>query len=180
MRLDRTKTVLLLVDVQGKLAQVMHDREALFANLQRLVTGLQMLGVPILWVEQNPQGLGPTIPEVGRLLNAQEPISKSSFSACGEPRVKERLAALGPSHVLLAGIEAHVCIYQSTLDLIELGYAVQVVGDAVSSRTAANRELALQRVRAAGAEVTGTEMVLFELLGDADAPEFKELLRLVK
>lgn len=173
-------TLFLLVDVQGKLAHSMYDREALFANLQRLIRGVLVLELPILWMEQYPQGLGPTVPELAALLPGRQPIAKTSFSCCGSEAFLQALAATGRWQVLLAGIETHVCIYQTTVDLLALGYHVEVVADAVSSRTAQNREIGLQRVRAAGASLTSVEMALFELQRVAEGARFKELLRIVK
>lgn len=174
------QTVLVLIDIQGKLAQLMHAREALFANLQRLVKGIQALGLPILWLEQYPQGLGPTIPEVAELLPDLRPVAKTCFSACGSEAFLAQLTGTERKQILLAGIEAHVCVYQTAMDLLAAGYEVEIVTDAVSSRTAANRDLGLQRMRDAGARWTSVEMVLFELLRTAEAPAFKEIARLVK
>ncbi|MBN1400522.1 MAG: hydrolase [Anaerolineae bacterium] len=178
--LSRDNTLLVLVDVQGKLAQIMHDREALFRNLVQLVRGVRVLGLPIIWMEQNPRGLGPTIPELAELLPDLEPIPKLSFSCCGSPEFHRALKAHDRRQVLIAGIETHVCIYQTTLDLLSLGYEVQVVGDAVSSRRAVNREIALERVRQAGAAVTSVEMALFEILRVAEGPAFKAMLQVVR
>jgi len=174
------QSVLALIDVQGKLAQLMHEREALFDNLQRLVKGVRVLELPVLWLEQYPQGLGPTIPEVAHLLTGLQPIAKTCFSAWGSGEFRDRLAAAGRRQVLLAGIESHVCVYQTAVDLLAAGYEVEVVADAVSSRTAANRRLGLDRMRLAGARVSSVEMALFELLRTAEAPAFKEIARIVK
>ncbi len=173
-------TVFALVDVQGRLAQTMVNRERLFDNLQRLVKGLRVLGVPILWLEQNPRGLGPTIPELAALLTDLKPIPKWAFSCCRCEAFMEALRATGRRQVLLAGIEAHVCIYQTAVDLSQKGYHVEVVADAVSSRTAENREIALMRLRDAGIPLTSVEMALFELLKVAEGPAFKEILAIVK
>jgi nicotinamidase-related amidase len=173
-------SVVVLVDVQGKLAQLMDGKEALFQNLRRLVRGAQVLGLPILWLEQNPVGLGPTIPELAELLPAQKPIAKLSFSACGEERFLAALRATGRRQVLLAGIEAHVCIHLTAVDLLRLGFQVEVVADAVSSRAAVNRELALRRLERLGVGLTSVEMALFELLGRAEGPAFKAMLQIVK
>jgi nicotinamidase-related amidase len=178
--LTTDQTVLVLIDIQGKLAQLMHAREALFDHLQRLVKGARALGLPILWLEQYPQGLGPTIPEVAGLLPEVKPIAKTCFSAHGSEEFRSQLAATGRRQVLLAGIEAHVCVYQTALDLLEAGLEVEVVGDGVSSRTAANAELGRQRMRDAGARITGVEMALFALLRTAEAPAFREIARIVK
>lgn len=173
-------TVFALVDVQGRLAQTMADRERLFDNLQRLVKGMRALAIPILWLEQNPRGLGPTIPELAALLTDLQPIPKLTFSCCRCPAFMEALQAVGRRQVLLAGIEAHVCIYQTAMDLQAQGYHVEVVADAVSSRTAQNREIALMRLRDAGISLTSVEMALFELLKVAEGPAFKEILAIVK
>jgi nicotinamidase-related amidase len=178
--LTTENTVLVLVDVQGKLAQAMDGKEALFQNLRKLVQGVQVLGLPIVWLEQNPAGLGPTIPELAELLQAQKPIGKFSFSCCGDETFMAALVATGRRQVLLAGIEAHVCIYQTAADLLKLGYEVEVVADGVSSRTAANRELALQKMQQLGARLTSVEMALFELLGKAGGPAFKAMLQIVR
>lgn len=173
-------TVLVLVDVQGKLAQLMDGRDALFENLRKLVQGVQVLRVPILWLEQNPAGLGPTIPELASLLPGQTPISKLSFSSCGEPAFVEQLRASGRRQILLAGIEAHVCVYQTAVDLLKRGHEVEVVVDAVSSRAAENKRIALEKLQQLGARLTSVEMALFELLGKAEGPAFKALLKIVK
>ena len=173
-------TVLLLVDIQGRLADIMHERDLLYDCLERLVRGVQLLDVPVVWVEQNPARMGPTVARIAGLLPGLTPIPKMSFSACGEPAVLERLAALRRPDVLVAGIESHVCVYQTAVHLLEHGYHPQVVADAVSSRTAANRALGLERAGAAGAVVTGTEMCLFEMMGEATHPAFRNLLKIIK
>jgi nicotinamidase-related amidase len=178
--LTTNNTLLALVDVQGRLAQLMDGKEALFQNLRKLVQGAQVLGLPILWLEQNPAGLGPTIPELAELLQVQKPIAKFSFSCCGDGDFMTALRATGRRQVLLAGIEAHVCIYQTAADLLSSGYEVEVVTDGVSSRTAANRELALGKMQQLGARLTSVEMALFELLGKAEGPAFKAMLKIVK
>jgi len=173
-------TVLIVVDVQGRLARVMCDREALFKNLQKLILGAQALEVPILRAEQNPKGLGPTVPEIDGLLPDSPPIGKMTFSCCGESRFAQALEALGRKQVLIAGIETHVCVYQTAADLLNSGYEVHVVADAVSSRTAQNRQIALDALRGLGARLTGVEMALFEMLRVAEGDRFKAVLGIVK
>jgi nicotinamidase-related amidase len=173
-------TALVLIDVQGKLASLMHQREQLYRNLEILIRGAQVLDLPILWLEQYPQGLGPTIPEVAGLLQGQKPLAKVCFSACGLPEFSQALAGCGRRRVLLAGIEAHICVYQTCRDLLDQGYGVEVVGDAVSSRTPENKQTGLDRMAQAGAMLTSVEMALFELLRMAGTPQFKEIARLVK
>lgn len=178
--LTTENSVLLVIDVQGKLAQIMHERDALFTNVRKMIKGAQVLGVPIIWVEQNPKGLGPTVPEIRELLAGLSPVEKFSFSCWGEKSFVDELKSLGRRQVLLAGIEAHVCIYQTAMDLLAAGYEVQVVADAVSSRTKENKEIALVKVRDLGAALTSTETALFELLRVAKGPKFKEILQIVK
>ena len=172
--------VLLLVDIQGKLAHLMHDKQLLFDNLQKLVRGIQVLGIPIIWVEQNPIGLGPTIPEVADLLPTVNPISKMSFSSCRNDRFLQALRNFNRQQALIAGIETHICVYQTTADLVDLGVEVHVVADAVSSRTTENKAIGLQKMRDAGARLTSVETALFELLEVAEGEPFKEILRIVK
>ena len=178
--LTTENTVLLIVDIQGKLAHLMHDKEMLFDNVGKIIRGAQILNLPILWAEQNPNGLGPTISEISRLLATQEPISKFSFSCWGSDRFVEELEALHPENVLIAGIETHVCVYQTTRDLVKAGYAVEVVADAVSSRTPDNKSIGLEKIKVAGAGITSVEAALFELLGEAVGDKFKEILAIVK
>ncbi len=173
-------SALVLIDIQGKLAESMHKREALYDNLVRLTRGALLLGLPILWLEQNPAKLGPTIAPLAELLGGHSPIPKMAFSACGEPRFSEALAKSDRSQLIVAGIECHICVYQTAADLLEGDYAVQVVADAVSSRAPGNHELGLQRLRSLGAQISSTEMVLFELLRSAEHPSFREVSRLVR
>ena len=173
-------SVLIIVDVQGKLAHRMHRKEVLFEQLQKLIQGAQVLSVPILWVEQNPEGLGPTIPEIADLLSDVEPIPKLSFSCRGCDGFMQALRFLNRGQILIAGIETHVCVYQTAMDLLSSGYEVQIVADAVSSRTEENRKIGLNRIKDAGGALTSTEMALFEMLKVAEGAQFKEILNIVK
>ncbi len=178
--LEIKNTVLVVVDVQGKLAQLMHEKELLFKNIRILIQACKILNIPILWCQQVPSALGPTVPEIAELLTGEEPIDKASFSCCGDDSFNNKLIALSRKSVLLCGIEAHVCIYQTAVNLLRSGYQVNVIADAVSSRTAANKQIAIERIAAEGARVCSTEMVLFELLKTADHPAFKQITKLVK
>jgi nicotinamidase-related amidase len=179
--LTLNNTALVVIDVQGKLAQLMSQKETLFENLQKIIRGAQVLELPIIWNEQLPEKLGPTTPEIAQLLtHTTQPIAKSSFSCCGNPPFMSALKATQRKQILLTGIEGHVCVYQTCLDLLNLGYEVQVVTDAVSSRTAENRQIGLERMKEAGATLTSTEMALFELLRVAEGPQFKEITKIVK
>lgn len=178
--LQPDSAALVLIDIQGKLATLMHRREELYRNLQILIEGIQILEIPIFWVEQYPEGLGPTIPEVADLLPDQQPMPKLCFSACGLAEFMEQLRAGGQKQLLLAGIETHICVYQTARDLLSQGYHVEVVADAVSSRTPENRQVGLDRMTRAGAWITSVETALFELLRQAGTQPFKKIARLVK
>jgi len=178
--LDIRQCCLTVVDVQGKLAQLMHGREALFKNVQILVRAAKILEIPILWCQQCPDALGPTVPEIAQHLADNEPINKSAFSCCGDEQFNARLKELARNQILLCGIETHVCIYQTAVDLLRQGFNVNVIADAVSSRTQENKQIALNRLAAEGANITSTEMALFELLKTAEHPKFRQIAKLIK
>ena len=174
------KFALIVIDVQGNLAQVMHQKEDLFKNLTILIKGAKLLEIPIIWTEQVPDKLGPTIPEIAELLTEQKPIVKAVFSCAREEKFITELKALKVDHVLLCGIETHVCVYQTALDLLEMEYHVDIVSDAVSSRSEENKHVGLDRVMLAGGSVTSVETVLFEVQEIAQGQRFRELIKLVK
>ncbi len=178
--LERDDTALVVIDVQGKLARLMHDKAKLFTNLRRMIQGARVLGVPILVTEQYPEGIGPTVPEIAEVLPELDPISKICFSCCGADEFVSSLQSLGRRAVLVTGIETHICVMQTVLDLLEAAYDVHVVADAVSSRSADNKRIGLERMRDAGAVITSTESALYELLAVASGPEFKAVLKLIK
>jgi nicotinamidase-related amidase len=178
--LRRNDVVLVVVDVQGKLAQLMSGKEALFSNLQKVVTGVKLLEVPVIWMEQLPEKLGRTIDEIASVLSDQVPIAKSSFSCCSNAGFQSELKRLGKMQVVLVGIEAHICVYQTAMDLLDAGYQVTIVADAVSSRTPENKAIALQRMTQAGVRLSCVEMLLFELQGVAEGDTFKKLAALIK
>jgi nicotinamidase-related amidase len=178
--LEIENVCLIVVDVQGKLAQLMYDKQALFKNIQILIKAAKILDIPILWCQQCPDALGPTIPEIAELLSVSEPINKASFSCCGEDAFNTKLQALNRRQVLLCGIETHVCIYQTAVDLLCKGFEANVIADAVSSRTLDNKNMAISRMSAEGVKINCTEMFLFELLKTADHPQFKQIAKLVK
>ena len=170
---------LLIIDVQGKLAEQMNDSAALFNNLSMLIQGAKLLSIPIVWVEQLPEKLGPTHSDIIQQLPGK-PHSKSTFSAWGNDDVRSEIENLNRRNWIVAGIECHICVYQSVRDLLKMHYKVHVVGDAVSSRKLENKSLGLQAMQTAGAKLTSTEMVLFELQQKAEGEVFKQLIKLVK
>ncbi|WP_373951803.1 hydrolase [Vibrio pomeroyi] len=178
--LTKQKTGLVVVDVQGKLARLVDESETLIANCGKLIEGAKLLGLPVVSLEQNPEKLGATVSELNDLLSDAKPIPKSTFNACNEPKFVEAVQAKDVDTWLVCGIEAHICVYQTAMGLLELGYKVQVVGDCISSRTALNKKLAISRLRDAGVQITGLEMSLYELVKDCRAPEFKSILSLIR
>jgi len=178
--ISRTDAVLIIIDIQGNLAQAMHDKENLFTNNVRLIQGFKVLNLPIIFTEQIPQKLGKTLPAISQELQGIMPIAKETFSCWEDRNFKEQLEGLNRRHVVLTGIECHVCVYQTSLDLISNGYTVHLVTDAVSSRTLENRKVGIDAIKSARAHLTSTEMVLFELLRTAADPTFKDIFKIVK
>lgn len=180
-RLDRDKAVLLVVDVQQKLAPSMDP--AVYAstlkNIDFLIRGTAELNIPVMATEQYPKGLGKTVPELAAACE-NIVVEKMTFGCCGEPTFLERLKELGRSQVIVTGMEAHVCVYQTVLGLLESGYGVHLVRDAIISRGKVDYLSALDNSAAAGAVVTTAETVLFQLLYAATAPEFKAISALIK
>lgn len=172
-------SALLIIDVQGKLAESMNNSSALFHNLSVLIQGAKLLSIPIVWVEQLPEKLGKTHSDITQYLPGK-PIVKSTFSAWGDDDVRSKIENTNRRNWIVAGIECHVCVYQSVRDLLKMHYEVHVVSDAVSSRTLENKALGLQVMQTAGAKLTSTEMVLFELQQRAEGDIFKQLIKLVK
>ena len=180
LRLTRTKTGLVVVDIQERLLPAIFERERVVGNSVRLIQGAGVLQVPIFATEQYRKGLGPTVPEVAAAIPRFSPMEKLAFSACGASGFVPALESKQVSDAVLCGIEAHVCVTQTCLDLLDKGFRVFVAADAVSSRTPENYRFGLERMSAAGAVIVSTEMVLFELLEQAGTAEFKQVLTLVK
>lgn len=178
--LSRENTGLIVVDVQGKLARIVHESEKLTSNLEKLIRGCQILSLPIIWLEQNPKGLGETIPELASLLKNQKPIEKFSFNAFENEEVKKAILESGKKQWLICGIEAHICVYQTALGLLETNFEVEIVADCISSRANGNIDLALQKLQSKGANLTSIEMCLYELVKNSKNENFKEILNLIK
>lgn len=178
--LDEKNCLLVIVDVQGKLAQLMHDRENLFKKIRILIQASRILDIPIIWCQQVPAALGPTVPEIAELLAGNQPIDKACFSCAGCEQFREKLNELGRKQVLLCGIETHVCVYQTAVELLSKDYQVDVIADSVSSRTLDNKQIGLNRMAAAGVHISSTETALFEILKSAEHPLFKQIAKLVK
>lgn len=166
---------LVLIDFQARLMPAIDDGPRLVANAGRLVAAAKLLEVPVTVTEQNPAGLGPTVPE---LAEAAPALAKMSFDACGAPAFLEAVA--GDDDLILCGCEAHVCVGQTALSLLEHKRRVFVVQDAIGSRTPESKAVALRRLERCGAEIVTTEMVVFEWLRSAEHPQFRAAAKLIK
>jgi nicotinamidase-related amidase len=173
-------TQLILIDIQDKLLKVMHERDALLLHVLQMLQGARELGLPIVWSEQYPEGIGATLPAITELLPGLKPISKRAFSCCAHPPLLDAIVSTGRKQILLVGIETHVCVYQTAMDLLARGMQVEVVADCAASRNPVNHQLGLARVQQAGGRITSVEIALFELLRTADNPHFKAISRIVK
>ncbi|HTP49499.1 MAG TPA: hydrolase [Anaeromyxobacteraceae bacterium] len=177
--LDRTTACVLVIDVQERLAPAMAEFARVEKYCRALVVGGRELGLPVLASEQYPRGLGATIASVREAL-PRPAIPKMHFSCTNEPAIVAALAEAGRKQVIVAGMEAHVCVLQTVRDLVALGYRPFVCADAVASRTEENRRIALEQMRDMGAVVTSAETVLFDLLHVSGTPEFKVVSALIK
>lgn len=180
MLIDRHKAGLLVIDVQERLVPAMQNGPGVLKNCRILLQTCVAFGVPITVSEQYPQGLGPTVPELAELIDGEVPLAKVEFSCVRNEALAERLLNPGREQVILAGIETHVCVLQTALDLTARGKVVFVVADASSSRFAESKEIALRRMADAGVGIVTTEMVVFEMLRGAGEPAFRELSRLIR
>ncbi len=178
--LQRDRAVLVLVDVQKKLFPLMQGSEDLLRRLTSLIAGFRLLSIPVIVTEQNPSGLGPTIAPLRSSAGCADVVTKTSFSCCGEPAFLEALRETERDQIVLAGIETHICVAGTAIDLLTRGYDVSVVADAVSTRLPHTHPIGLQRMLGAGVVPRTVEGVLFRLVGRSDASEFKNLLQLVK
>jgi nicotinamidase-related amidase len=180
LRLNRAQSGLVVVDIQERLLPAIFEKDKLIEASLRLIKGAAILGIPIFTTEQYRKGLGATAPEVAAAITGFAPLEKVTFSACGAEGFSDALKSKKITNVILCGMEAHVCVLQTCLDLLDNGLRVFVVADAISARDPQNSRLALQRMHDAGAVIASTEMVLFELLGRARTEEFKQVQALVK
>ena len=173
---------LLIVDVQERLFNVMdvEYRDDVIRNIKTLAVTAHRLGIPVIVSEQYPNGWGRTLPELREILNDGTSLEKTAFSCCGADGFVDRLRRLESDHVIMTGLEAHVCVLLTTLDLLNLGFRVTVAADAVCSRTRAIHDLGLAQARQAGAVVSATVTVVFQPLGRADTDVFREILKLLR
>jgi nicotinamidase-related amidase len=181
MRLKKEDCCAVVIDIQYRLFPHIYDFEQLELNCARLIEGLNILEIPMIMTEQYPKGLGPTISTLRELVRKEvRPIEKRAFSCCGEPDFIKAIEETGRKNIIIMGIETHVCVLQTVLDLVERGYHPVLVGNCVSSRKKTDRDFAIERIRSEGAIVTTYESLLFELLESSEAAEFKAISNLVK
>ena len=183
MKVDRAKAGFMIIDVQEKLSAAMQPEELDWkvGNIGILMQAMKALGVPVIFTEQYPRGLGGTISEVGKhIQKGQAPLDKVEFSCMANEKIAKAVADSGRTQWILAGMESHVCVYQTARDLVAQGMDAFAVYDAVISRTGVNFEIGIRLMERAGAFITSTEAILFDLLHKAGSDEFRELQPLVK
>ena len=173
-------TLLLVIDVQGRLADKVFEPELVERNISKLIRACKLLGVPMLYTEQYPKGLGSTIASLKEIIGEHQPFEKLSFSCCGSEEFMRHLRSLGRNDIIVVGMETHVCVYQTSVELIEFGYNVHLVADAVSSRSEGNRRIGIHCIERAGGALTSTEMAIFELMRVAEGDTFKAISGIVK
>ncbi|MAD14647.1 MAG: hydrolase [Alteromonadaceae bacterium] len=173
-------TGLIIIDIQGNLAHQVFQSEALLHNTLTLIKAAQILAIPIICLEQAPLKLGNTVRSLADELSPCPLITKHTFNACDTQTFVDTLHDSQKENWLVCGIEAHVCVYQTVLGMLDLGYHVEVVSDAVSSKAQKNKALAVEKLSARGASITGVEMAIFELIQDCRSPVFKTILPLIK
>jgi len=181
-RIDADRAMVLVIDVQTKLLPLIEDRELVEAAIGQLLAGASLFETPVLATEQYPKGIGPTTASVGALLTSLDApiLEKSTFSCCGDEAFRQACRRIDRPQIVVCGIEAHVCVQQTTLDLLSLGHQVFVCGDAVGSRRGLDLDLGLARMQQAGGVITTVESVLFELCEACDVPKFKPMLEIIK
>jgi nicotinamidase-related amidase len=180
MKLKSSECVLVVVDVQERLARVMERHAQVEAAIGMLIRCAKLHEIPIVFTQQYTKGLGPTVEAIAVQLEGIEHVEKVSFSCCGEEPFNRTLDSLGRRKVILTGMETHVCVLQTAVDLIDAGYTVHVPWDAVCSRSDGNRDAGLHFMERAGAVMTSSETVAFQILGRAGTPQFKEISSLLK
>ena len=180
MRITREESAGLIIDIQERLFPFIHENEMVLKNTATLIKGLQAVGIPLLVTQQYTKGLGSTLQPLREALGSEDYIEKMAFSCCDDEGFMNELKRLNRRFVIVAGIESHVCVLQTTIDLLENNFQPVVVEDCISSRKSNDKAIAVARMRAEGAIITTYESLLFEVLRYSGTPEFKEISKLVK
>jgi len=173
-------TALLIIDIQERILPVINNYQRVVDGTLKLIKGFKVLGLPIFYTEQYPKGLGPTVQSITEALGDIKPFDKMSFSCSGAVNLFDELRSKNLLQVVVCGIEAHVCVQQTVLDLSENGFQINLAADAVSSRKEIDYSVALERMRHHGIEVSTTESILFELLNICGTSQFKDISKIVK
>lgn len=180
-RLTPETTLLLVIDMQERLQPLIADDANVRKQAAALAEGARLLGVPVFVTEQYPKGLGATVPELRAAVEASGGVlEKTAFSCGADESIAARITAAARPNIVLAGVEAHICVLQTALDLTDAGFSVFLAEDAIGSRSLANKESGIARARRHGAEPANVEMVLFELMRGKDHPQFKAVQQLIK
>ncbi len=180
MRIQRDNTAALIIDIQERLIPHIQDHDLIASNTGILIRGLKVMNIPMMVTQQYSKGLGKTIEPIEELFDSFSYIEKTAFSCCDEPAVIKGLEEMGKEFIILAGIETHVCVMQTSLDLLERGYTPVVVEDCVSSRSISDKTTAIRRMGKEGAIITSYESLLLEICRFSGTPEFKEISSLIK
>lgn len=179
-RLDAAKAALVIIDMQGRLAEIVHESDSVINDTVIMIKGAGLFELPVYCLEQLPEKLGRTTERVAEAMPDVEPVAKQTFSGLQAPDFARQLQSGGRSQILLAGIESHVCVFQTGRDLLAAGYTVFPLTDCISSRRLSNRQLGLSQLEQAGANLTSVEMALFELQGEAAGPRFQKMIQLLR
>lgn len=175
------KALLLVIDIQEKFKPVLFNGDAVVENTRRMIVGCNQLDVPVVVTEQYPKGLGPTVKDLQAALGQETPVlEKTSFGCCDEPVIEEHLLACGRKQIMVCGIEAHVCVNQTVVRLLEIGYQVYLIEDAIGARSQTNYHIALRKLSQLGAVPCCVEMALFELMRSSRHPQFKAVQQLIR
>lgn len=180
LTIERDDAICVVVDLQEKLLPAMHEAKTLENNNIKLLKGMKTLGIPMLVTQQYTKGIGETVSSVKEVIGDFTHIEKTSFSCMDEPEFRKAIESCDKGTVILTGIEAHICVEQTAIDLIKEGYNVALVTDCIQSRNPQNKERSIMRLANAGVIITTYESVLYELLGNSKAPEFKAISAIVK
>lgn len=177
--MNKHNTGLIIIDVQGKLAEIVHQGPAVIEQIKRLIKVAKIFELPIIWMEQLPEKLGKTTAQLAELLDGVA-YEKSTFSGWKNAEIQQAIEQAGCQNWLITGVEAHVCVYQTVKDLLANGYKTHLLTDAISSRVLPNKELAINKMQQLGSEISSVEMALFELQQIAEGAEFKAMIQLLK
>jgi len=180
MRISKEHTAGLIIDIQEKLTPHIYKHELISSNITLLIRGLRVLDIPLILTQQYTRGLGETITSISEAIGNIIPVEKISFSCCDEPVFMKKINQLGKKNIIIAGTEAHVCVLQTVLDLIDNAYLPVVIEDCISSRKKRDKKIAVERMRQMGAVITTYESILFELTRFAGTDVFKQISRIIK